>query len=110
VEKLLRGFDELAFVIGHSLTQTIPHRRPPEDGDSTCNRQKPAEVVLAYASRRRKGKSTNRKFGVSSQLSPLESGNWRRSHGERELHRCTVARRSTLALRADPAEGRFTAR
>src|SRR5437016_14588067 len=36
-------------------------------------RQKPVPI---YASRREKAKSTNPKFGVSSQLSPLDLGNF----------------------------------
>jgi hypothetical protein len=38
--------------------------------------------VLANANRRRKGKSTNPKFRVSSQLSPLDLGTERRKTGE----------------------------
>ena len=42
-----------------------------EERVSALERQRPAKVVLDYASRRRKPKSTNAAWHVSSQLSPL---------------------------------------
>src|SRR6201981_1780937 len=72
VQQLLCGFDVFAFVVSHSRKETnllkggsrdtLP---PPADGGENAPRR-----CFGYASRREKGKSTNRKFVVSRQLSP----------------------------------------
>src|SRR5438105_10851611 len=89
VQQLLCGFDVFAFVISHSQKETnLPGSSPKHTLPAGRRAEKAPRRYSGNASRRKKGKSTNRKFVVSRQLSPCYLGNSRantkRIRGARE--------------------------
>src|ERR1700746_303038 len=78
VQQFLCGFDVFAFVVSHSRKRYIlPGSRPKDTTPRAGGPKNAPRHRCGYASRREKGKSTNRKFFVSRQLSPFYSGNFR---------------------------------
>src|SRR5205085_2793456 len=72
VQQFLCGFDVFAFVVSHSRKRTdLPESSPKHTLPLGRRAENAPRSYSGYASRREKGKSTNRKFGVSRQLSPV---------------------------------------